>query len=90
MLIEYVKTKRGKLIGVVAAEAVNCVGWSKFNYSKENGKFNKQKAVEIATGRARKLAETGVVCDNPPMNALMRNAIVRMNERIYRYIGKDE
>jgi hypothetical protein len=50
-LIEYIKDKNGKRIGVVVGVAANCVGWS---LCKKCDRFDREMALTIAVGRAWK------------------------------------
>lgn len=55
MIVQYIKDKKGKLgclVGLSNAHGEYSIGWSKFNRSEEIGKFDKEKAKEIAIGRA--------------------------------------
>ena len=65
MIYQYIKNKKGQLIGCVVAVNRNKIGWSKcrttYGIEKVNGinypvapdKFDKKKALEIAVGRAK-------------------------------------
>lgn len=54
MLVEYVRNNKGRRVGVVVAfeneEGDAVVGWSKCNMVKD--KFTREKAIEVAVGRA--------------------------------------
>lgn len=55
MIVQYIKDKKGKLgclVGLSNAPGEYSIGWPKFNRSEEIGKFDKEKAKEIAIGRA--------------------------------------
>ena len=84
--------KHHKPLGYVAAVDAGLVGWSKFNYKIEPGKFDKQKAKEIAYGRAVKAFRlhnrllrrltTNPLQEVPPS---MRKDFVEMDARSRRY-----
>lgn len=56
-LVKYVK-RNGKVLGCLVGVGYDgreegfSLGWSKFHYGEEQGKFDKKKALEIATGMA--------------------------------------
>lgn len=55
MIVQYIKDKKGKLgclVGLSDGYGGYSLGWSKFNRSEEIGKFDKEKAKNIAIGRA--------------------------------------
>lgn len=84
--------KHNKLLGCVAAVDAGLIGWSKFNYKAEPGKFDKRKAKEIAYGRAVKAFRT----HNGLLKKMLSNrlqevpssikkAFIEMDERSRRY-----
>lgn len=84
--------KHHKPLGYVAAVDAGLIGWSKFNYKAEPGKFDKQKAKEIAYGRAVKAFRThNRLLKRILSNHLqevpnsMRKDFIEMDERSRRY-----
>lgn len=57
MIVEYVKKRDGRKVGVLIGKSdwedgTISFGWSKYAEAKESGPFNKRKALEIAVNRA--------------------------------------
>ena len=73
MLIEYLRDKNGNPIGVAVAVSKEDIGWSLCN---KRDKFNKQRALEIAVGRATKrdISDTKPVTILPLFNKIYARA----------------
>lgn len=98
MIVQYIKDKKGKLgclVGLSFAPGEYSIGWSKFNRSEEIGKFDKEKAKNIAIGRAvnntdmfEYSAFSGAALANFP--ASFANDISDFMERCHRYYHTDK
>ncbi len=84
MLVEYVRDKNRNRVGVVVAVKGNCdsqylIGWSaKHSQLDAHKKFNRELALEIATGRAMTNSQA-----QPPSFVL--DTFDHVNERARRY-----
>lgn len=89
MLVEYVRNKENRKVGVVVALDDHSIGWSKIresNFYKGRyvniDKFDKKRALEIAVGRAV-MADTRPSKVVPPANVQV--VIDKMKERAAAY-----
>jgi hypothetical protein len=77
---QFVKNRKGDLVGCVAATYAGKVGWSLCN-TKAGDEFNKQTALKIAVGRAH----INPVADLTQVPNSVRKAVYYMNSRSVRY-----
>jgi hypothetical protein len=86
ILIKFIKKNRGQLVGVVVASGPKQIGWSVCNKAdRPGGRFNKQKAIEIALGRSLKIKNPQKMVDEVAISA--RKEYLRMINRAKNFKG---
>ena len=86
VLIKFIRKGHGRLIGAVVATGTKQIGWSVCSkIDRPGGKFDKQKAIEIAIGRSLKVNNPQKMLENEEVAVSARKEYRKMIERAKKF-----